>query len=356
MLDICSELSERPDINVKLVCFSNQNEYPEYLDCVKPVVIKPSIKLSLFHKNEYQVEELQKFVNDFKPNIIHSHLFEAEIVSRSIYYPNAKWFSHCHDNMRQFLDPGIWTFTSKKAFTNYYEKRYLFSRYKKNKGTRFIAISKDTKNFFEKTAKPYPVTLLSNAIDFLKFANPAFKKTRTNVLRMVNIGSFVEKKNQVFLLEVGAALKKRSMPFELNLIGDGVKRSELEIRTKNLGLEKEVVFHGIVDRVEEFLWQSDLYVHSATYEPLGLVLLEAMAAGLPVITLDGKGNRDLIVQGKNGYMLFEPDGGKFADKILEIWGNESLYIEMSFFAKEFAEGYDIKEYVDRLLEIYRQAL
>jgi glycosyltransferase involved in cell wall biosynthesis len=232
----------------------------------------------------------------------------------------------------------------------------LFQPYKINGGNHFIANSKDTQAYFKKTARSNSVSLLPNAIDYQKFLNPNLKNGLGRVLKLINIGTFVEKKNQAFLLEVGAVLKKRTIPFEFHLIGNGAKRLELEIRTKNLGLEKEVVFHGIVDRVEEFLWQSDLYVHSATYEPLGLVLLEAMAAGLPVITLDGKGNRDLIIQGKNGYMLFEPDAEKFADKILEIWGNENLYKEMSVFAKEFAKGYDIKEYVVRLLEIYRQPL
>ena len=78
-----------------------------------------------------------------------------------------------------------------------------------------------------------------------------------------------------------------------------------------------------------------------------------MATGLPVITLDGKGNRDLIVQGKNGYMLFEQDVEKFAEKILEVWENKTLYSEMSAFSQEFAKGYDIKDYVVRLLELYK---
>ena len=117
-------------------------------------------------------------------------------------------------------------------------------------------------------------------------------------------------------------------------------------------LQDNVLQHGNVNNVEEYLWQSDIYVHSAYYEPLGLVLLEAMAAGLPVVTLDGRGNRDLIVQGKNGYMVYEQNAEQFADRILEIWNDQQKYMEMSAFAQEFARQYDIKEYVDKLMDIY----
>ena len=353
-LDICAELSKRTDVEVRMVCLSELNEYPEYSDKVRPVVIKSATKLSIFRKNKLLVGELQEFVNDFKPDIIHSHLFEAEIVSRSIYYPNAKWYSHCHDNMVQFRNLGVKTLLSKQALTNFYEKRFLFQRYATNGGNHFIAISRDTQAYFSKTAKPYFVTLLHNAIDNKKFSNPDLKQMPGNVLRLINIGSFVEKKNQTFLLDVGLALKKQSIPFELHLVGDGDKRTVLESRAKTLRIEKDIIFHGSVDNVEKLLWQSDIYVHSATYEPLGLVLLEAMAAGLPVITIDGKGNRDLIAQGKNGIMLMERDAEKFAGKILEVWENKNLYSEMAAFAQKFAKGYDIKEYVDRLLVIYKQ--
>ena len=76
-----------------------------------------------------------------------------------------------------------------------------------------------------------------------------------------------------------------------------------------------------------------------------------MAAGLPVICLDGKGNRDLIEQNKNGIMLYDSNQEKFANEIVNLWNNKSKYFEMSVYAGKFAEKFDIKQYV-ALLEFY----
>ena len=101
--------------------------------------------------------------------------------------------------------------------------------------------------------------------------------------------------------------------------------------------------------MEEYLWQSDVYVHTATYEPLGLVLLEAMASGIPVISLDGGGNRDLIINGKNGFLIENQNPKEFANRILEVYQNK----EISDFNVELAKQFDIKTYCDELLEIYQ---
>ena len=94
-------------------------------------------------------------------------------------------------------------------------------------------------------------------------------------------------------------------------------------------------------------------MHAATYEPFGLVLIEAMAAGLPVVCLDGGGNRDIMEQNKNGIMVHQQDAKVFAEAILHIANNPTIYNEMSAYAAQYAARFDIKPYVDRLLELYR---
>lgn len=351
-LDICNQLQKHSDVQVRLISFSDENNYPFLTGNIDWQVIPASVRLSVLHKNVLNVEALQKAIEDFAPYVIHTHLFEAEIVSRSCHYPQVKWFSHCHDNMKQFRNFSIKTMFNKELLTNYFEKRYLFSRYKANGGTRFIAISKDTEQYFCKAAKPFDVQLLPNAIDYDKFKGNGNHQQGTK-LRLVNVGSYQDKKNQKFLVEVAKVLRSRNVDFEINLLGDGEKYGYVARLISEANLQDKILQMGKVNNVEEYLWNSDIYVHSAYYEPLGLVLLEAMAAGLPVVTLDGRGNRDLIVQGQNGYMEYEQNAELFADRILEIWNDKQKYNEMSHFAQDFARKYDIKEYAEKLLELYK---
>lgn len=353
-LDICNQLQKRESVQIRLITFSDENQYPFLTKDIDRQVVPASVQLSVFHKNVLNVVALQKAIEDFAPDVIHTHLFEAEIVSRSCNYSQAKWFSHCHDNMRQFRNISVKTLFNKQLLTNFFEKRYLFSRYRANGGNTFIAISHDTEQYFRKTARQYDVQFLPNAIDYEKFHRDNDRQPSAK-LRLVNVGSYQAKKNQRFLIEVAKKLHERHIDFELNLLGDGGKFGEITSLIKNNGLEANVMQRGNVENVAEYLWQSDIYVHSAYYEPFGLVLVEAMAAGLPVVTLDGRGNRDLIVQGKNGYMVYKQNAEQFADRILEIWNNKQKYKEMSAFAQEFARQYDIKPYVDRLLELYKSS-
>ncbi|MBR3568994.1 MAG: glycosyltransferase family 4 protein [Salinivirgaceae bacterium] len=351
-LDICNQLQKRDDVQVRLITFSDENHYPFLTENLDVQIIPASVQLSIFHKNVLNIDALQKAIEDFAPDVIHTHLFEAEIVSHSCSYPQAKWFSHCHDNMRQFRNFGIKTLFNKQLLTNFFEKCYLSSRYKANGGNTFIAISHNTEQYFHKTARHYDVQLLPNAIDYEKFHRVNDQQSSTK-LRLVNVGSLNTNKNQIFLIDVARILADKGFDFDLKLVGGGQDYSMLQQRVETLGLQKNVSLCGNVDNVEDYLHESDVYVHSSLSEALGLTIIEAMAAGLPVVTLDGRGNRDLIVQGKNGCMVYEQDAEQFADRILEIWNDKQKYQEMSVFAQEFARQYDIKPYVDRLLELYK---
>ncbi len=350
-LDICNQLQNCSDVQVKLITFSVENAYPFLTENIDWQVIPSQVKLSIHRRNQIQTAALQRAIDDFAPDVIHTHLFEAEIVSRSCYYPQAKWFSHCHDNMKQFHNFSVKTLFNKTLLTNYYEKLYLLSRYKANGGNTFIAISHDTEQYFRKTARPYNVCFLPNAINYEKFFCDRCCSTDTK-LRLVNVGSYQDKKNQRFLVEVAKILQNHHVDFEMNLLGDGEKYGEVANLIKANQLESIVLQRGNVNNVEQYLHQSDIYVHSAYYEPFGLVLLEAMAAGLPVVCLDGKGNRDIMVQEKNGYMIEQQNAEQFADRILEIWNDKRKYNEISQFAQQFAKQYDIKEYVNKLLQLY----
>jgi len=357
--DIVHELSTREGIEVRLVLFQDEIAYD--IDDIRHFVhiIPSSIQLSFWRKNKYQIAALQNFLEDFQPDIIHSHLFEAEITSRSCFFQNAQWFSHSHDRMKSFRKFKFKALLSKKQLTDYYERKYLLSRYKKNGGNHFIAISNDIESFLKSTLPHNIVKInkLENAIDSNRFKEPRLieEKVLFQPIKLISIGRLDTNKNHQFLLDCIFNLKNRGFQFHLSIVGEGDTRPQLEQKINDLELHSEVTLASVKDNVEEYLWESDIYVHSAITEGFGLTLIEAMASGLPVITLDGGGNRDLMEEGKNGFLIEEANVNLFVEKILELKNNPALYQNMSQYAKTFAQKFDIVPYVDNLLKLYKKA-
>ena len=91
-LDICNFLSKQEDIEVKMIILHDDIKY-DLSDYTFDIIhVGASVSLSLTGADRYNVSALQSFVDQFAPDVIHSHLFEADIVSRSIDFPSAKWF------------------------------------------------------------------------------------------------------------------------------------------------------------------------------------------------------------------------------------------------------------------------
>lgn len=358
VIDIVRELVNREGTEVCLVLFRDEIAYD--IDDIRHLVniIPASVQLSIRHKNRYQIDELQKFLEDFQPDIIHSHLFEAEIISRSCFFPQARWFSHSHDRMKSLRNMKFKTLLSKQQLTNYYERKHLINRYKKNGGNHFIAISNDIESFLKSTLPHNIVKInkLENAIDSNRFNRPSLieEKVLVQPFKLISIGRLDTNKNHQFLLDCIFNLKNRGFQFHLTIVGEGYTRPKLEQKINDLELHSEVTLAGVKDHVEELLWQSDLYVHSALTEGFGLTLIEAMAAGLPVLTLNGGGNRDLIEERKNGFLIEEDNVEHFTEKILELVNDQTLFKDMSQYAQSFAQRYDIVPYVDNLLKLYKK--
>jgi glycosyltransferase involved in cell wall biosynthesis len=354
VIDIVRELANREGIFVCLVLFRDEIAYE--IDDIRHLIhfIPSSARLSLWRKNKFSIDKLQKFISDFQPDIIHSHLFEAELVSRSCSYSKAKWFSHGHDTMQQLKKFKIQSIFSKQKLTELYEKTFLIKRYKLNGGTSFIAISKLTENYFKQNIPTQGLMHLNNAIDYKKFKNNEIRANCQIPIKLINVGSFVTKKNQRLLIYIAKELKNKFIEFEVHFLGDGKLLHDIFNLAENLELIQNCYFHGNVDNVQNHLSESDIYIHTASHEPLGLVILEAMAAGLPVITLNGGGNRDLIEEGKNGFLIEEENVEHFTEKILELVKNPALYKEMSQYAQSFAQKFDIVPYVDNLLKLYKK--
>lgn len=344
-----------PDVHNKIVALERKNEYEELSQGLDIVYCESKVRLSITGHSNIDVGEFDNIVKEYCPDVIHSHTYKSELVSREHLFPNVTYFTHTHNNMPEFRNFSVGTIFYKDKLTKFWEKCRIVAKYKKC-NNKFIAISGDTERFY-KSALPKTliknIYTLPNAIDYHKFyckRNFEFSGS----LNLIMVAHMSDNKNQIFLIDVLKKLRDQGVDTILTLVGDWRNNGEkIRRKSEQLGLLPFVKMPGLIEDVENIYPQNHIYVHSSLSEALGLTIIEAMAAGLPVVTLDGRGNRDLIVQGKNGYMVYEQDTEQFADRILEIWNDKLKYQEMSAFAQGFARQYDIKPYVDRLLELYK---
>jgi glycosyltransferase involved in cell wall biosynthesis len=124
-------------------------------------------------------------------------------------------------------------------------------------------------------------------------------------------------------------------------------------KISDLDLGDHVTLRGVKENIQDSLAESQIFLHTAIYEPFGLVIVEAMASGLPVVALDGGGNRELITSGDNGFLISEPDVHVFADKIQQAC-RPDIYPKLSKGAVNTSLKYDIVPYVTKLLDLYSQ--
>lgn len=342
VINICKFLALQPNLDVKLLYFEGFNEFQEECKSFSVKKIKVSCKISLFGKNRIDVKELQKEINNFSPQIINTHLYFAEIVTRFCKVKNVKWFSHVHGFAPQYKK-------SKEIKTRIV---YAYERWLINKGNPiiYIAVSNGIKEFLKNFSSKIKIELLPNAIDIKKFLNPQKRCLNKDHIRLISVGNLIENKNHFFLIEVMQKLQEKNISFSLSIVGSGKLEGEIHkmIQKQNL----PVYLEGKQSDVSSYLNKSDIYVHSAKKEAFGLTILEAMASGLPVVTLNGGGNSILIEQGRNGYIVNEEKSTLFIEAIMNCITSNSVYESMSDESIQMAKKYSMDNYISNLQKIY----
>ena len=354
-VDICTELNRRKDLEVLLVSMSAENAFKNYTQKIPFKIINSKVLPSITRKSIIDTKEYEKILDDFKPDIVHSHLFWSELLAKQCLRDHITYVTHCHDNMREFENFKFSSIVNKQKLIFFFEKRWMLKRIK-NCNNHFITISKNTTDYFHRVLprELQKIDLIPNAIFVEKYKKPEHHIKKNQILTLINVGRFWGYKNQSFLIDVAKKLEKQKVKFKMYLIGDGPELKNVKEKAESLKTNT-LFFPGNVDNVHEYLWESDIYIHSSKKEAFGLVLIEAMAAGLPVLTTNGKGNIDVIEHGENGYILPE-DANVFLKKINELTQDKKLYSKLSNFCEEYAKNYDIENYTIRLIDYYKSIL
>lgn len=172
---------------------------------------------------------------------------------------------------------------------------------------------------------------------------------------VLGAGRLTEQKNFADLVTVAAALRDRGVQAVVAIAGDGELRDALQRQAAGLGLSSGLRLLGIRDDLDRLLQAADLFVLSSRWEGLPLVLLEAMAAGCPVVGYAIDGTRDVLEDGRHGVLVPPDDADALASAVAALLGQPELRRELGQSGRQLVlERHDFRHVLTRLEALYTE--
>lgn len=211
-----------------------------------------------------------------------------------------------------------------------------------------FAPSEDMKDHMKREGVEVPVVTLPTGLAATSFER---EEKKAEILRsrygggknylLCTVSRIEKEKNLYFLMDAMLELQhKIGDTFRLMVVGEGGERKRLMEYCERTGLEDVVVFIGEVpnEEVKNYLFSSDLFVFSSLSETQGIVLAEAMAAGLPVVAVEAYGVNDIVKNGYNG-LSCHPVEEEFSEAVQMILEGKKLYGHLKEGAEKTALEY-----------------
>ncbi|MDO8806549.1 MAG: glycosyltransferase family 4 protein [Elusimicrobiota bacterium] len=182
---------------------------------------------------------------------------------------------------------------------------------------------------------PEKVIRIYNGIDAALYACTAEQSARARSAHNIPAGCFLaaafcrlSPEKGLFSLVEAAAKTGSAEPVKYLVAGEGPLGAELKARVKSLGLEKDFIFTGFVEDIRPLLCAADLVVLPSLREGFPVILLEAMAAGKPVVASKIAGIDESVEDGRTGLLVPPGDGAALAAAITGLCGNRGRALEM----------------------------
>ena len=201
--------------------------------------------------------------------------------------------------------------------------------------------------------------VMHNCVDLARFSKNGpraqdigFPKGTTVFCAVGTLGRGVNKRVDVCIRALAAA-RTAGAEAALVICGDGEQRSELEKLAHSLGIVSHVLFLGNRSDVPHVLRACHVFCHAAPFEPFGIVAIEAMAVGLPVVVPDSGGIRETVEHGVNG-LLYPALNHQALGQIMATFAREAALRESMGMAsgKIVKERFSVQRYVSELYKTY----
>lgn len=200
--------------------------------------------------------------------------------------------------------------------------------------------------------------LIPNGVDLEHFRPSTME--HEGPIRILMVGRLIKRKGFQYLISaIPPLLNKTRKKFVVELLGSGPDETSLRDLIKELKVESLVRFLGpsSYGELPRHYQRADLFVLPSTSEGMPLVLLEAIASGLPAVVSKVEGNDELVKHEKNGYVLtlsqiLEPK--IFSEYLFRLIDNVNLRKDMGIESREIAKSFGWKEIINKYIKIYKE--
>ena len=178
---------------------------------------------------------------------------------------------------------------------------------------------------------------------------------RVGVLRIICVARLDVPKDHALLLDALDMLKE--LPWILELIGDGPLTQDIQQKTRDLGLADRVEFSGLCNDVPARLAASDVFVLTSDWEGLPLSILEAMRAGLPVVSSDVGGVSESVTDEVTGFLIPKGDKTTLANRLMRLLSDASLRRKMGLAGRAaYEREFSFEVMFQRTKKVYEDVL
>ena len=283
----------------------------------------------------------KRYIKKFgKPDLIHAHnIFYSGLVASKI--------------GKKFNIPFIITEHDSAFLMKSYSKRKLktASNVYLN-ASKILAVSTSLKLAIKSINPNHKVSVVPNIINPIFFDRPikSNKIKKNDSTKFLAIGNLNKNKGHILLINSFSIISKQNIFLEI--IGDGPERENILKKINQLGLQNKIKLLGKLKPVEIYykLLESDCLVHSSYYETFGIVLIESLATGTPIICTKSGGPEDIFEKGV-GLLVDKGDPNKLSNAILNFLQNKNLF-NKSFIRKNTFKKFSPKSISLNLKNIY----
>jgi len=292
------------------------------------------------------LKTLRRIVRNISPDVIHSHRYKENLLSylSAKGYRDIKLISTQH-GLPEKLE-GCQSFKSRMISSLNFK---LLSRCFHST----VAVSEEMKDSMVANHgfDPEKITVIHNGIS-MPACIPYLQKERTVI---GSAGRLFPVKGFDLLVDIAARVNKKNDTVDFILAGEGPMKQKLAEKIDRLGLKKQFTLLGHVNDMASFYKELDIYINCSLHEGIPMSVLEAMSYGLPVIAPKVGGFPEIVIDGKQGFLLDDRDPEVFADKCIVLCHDAVLRAKMSSAARQrVVQSFSSEAMCDGYFSLYKK--